>query len=63
MDGEIPKIFEKAYAREHITQDECVWLLALKDTSPEEMAENIFFSKELETIQYGAHGDGTRFEL
>ena len=35
MDREIVKIFEKAYARQHITQDECIKLLKLEDASPE----------------------------
>ena len=35
MDREIVKIFEKAYAREHITQAECIKLLSLDDASAE----------------------------
>lgn len=35
MDREIVKIFEKAYSRQHITQDECIKLLKLEDASPE----------------------------
>lgn len=38
MDREIVKIFEKAYARQHITQDECIKLLSLEDASPEASA-------------------------
>ena len=38
MDREIVRIFEKAYAREHINRDECVKLLSLEDASPEACA-------------------------